>query len=493
MDFIPSGYLRLDEAYDRFCVEKRMEKGSERSLSDFANWFASGQGEAFLREDGELRRIPRERWDYASGKALGLLRGCWASASFLGDGRQAPIFVLGPNATAKSRTPITSGIPAECITTAEMCAMVHANRALLKEALERFAAEKPGVTRKLRERAESDSRSDGGEAMVGVAAADELDQMAVAQFVLMALHDGRVELVHRDPANGERIRFDARHFQDSVTGYHDIRMGTAPLFGPHEYRDLLLFLPRGTAEEWVRREFQSLARAPFPPGFVKWEYIQKRLALYCGQKKDFAHGVVVPGTDQFGNWTNSEDETEGRLRAQVERHVLEALKSGTLRAAFWRADSGLLLQLKPDEWCVLPGDGGRACLRCQIPPDLGRALSAGADMNGEAVMFNHLIFARDAAEAFLRDHAPRPTKEQSVVRRGRRAVYDWAACFACLDECFAHHSELSPDDPVWNAQADVEKAALRFFSERNQSPAESHLRTKVAKYLRDRQSRTAGR
>lgn len=493
MEFIPSGYLRLDEAYDRFCTEKGMEKGDDASLSAFANWFASGLGEAFLHEDGELRRIPPERWDNASGKALGLLRGCWASVSFLGGGRQAPLFVLRPETVLKSRAPITPGIPVGCITTFELCAMVHANKSLLKEAIKRFEAAKPGAASQLREWAESDSRSDGGTAVVGAAASDELERMAVARFVLVALHDGRIELFHRDPATGERIRFDSRHFDDSVSGYHDIRTGISPLFGSHEYRDLLLFLPRGAAEAWVQREFQSLARAPFPAGYITREHLLNRLSLYCGQKKDIAQGVVVPGTDQFGNWTNSENETEGRLRAQVERYVLEALKNGTLRAAFWRADSGLLLQLEPQEWRDLPGDGGRACLRLRIPPDLGRALSAGADMRGEAVMFNHLIFARDAAEAFLQDHAPRPTQKQPVARKGRRPTYDWKACFAALDERFAHHGELSPDDPDWNAQADVERAAMEFFSKFGQFPTESHLRQRVAEYRRGRRSRTAGR
>ena len=48
--------------------------------------------------------------------------------------------------------------------------------------------------------------------------------------------------------------------------------------------------------------------------------------------------------------------------------------------------------------------------------------------------------------------------------RGRKPAYNWDAAFIHIADQFAHHGPLSPDDPEWSCQADVEREIQRFFA-----------------------------
>ena len=48
--------------------------------------------------------------------------------------------------------------------------------------------------------------------------------------------------------------------------------------------------------------------------------------------------------------------------------------------------------------------------------------------------------------------------------RGRKATYDWDAAASHIAKLFEHHGPLSPDDPDWSCQADVERSIQEFFS-----------------------------
>ena len=64
--------------------------------------------------------------------------------------------------------------------------------------------------------------------------------------------------------------------------------------------------------------------------------------------------------------------------------------------------------------------------------------------------------------------------------RGRKATYDWVAASEHIAAQFGHHGPLSPDDPQWSCQADVEREIQRFFAQQiGREPAVSTVREKA--------------
>ncbi len=76
------------------------------------------------------------------------------------------------------------------------------------------------------------------------------------------------------------------------------------------------------------------------------------------------------------------------------------------------------------------------------------------------------------------DGAAKPQSPSGV--RGRKATYDWAAVSDHIAAQFEHHGPLSPDDPQWCFQADVEREIQRFFAQKiGREPAISTTREKA--------------
>jgi len=74
--------------------------------------------------------------------------------------------------------------------------------------------------------------------------------------------------------------------------------------------------------------------------------------------------------------------------------------------------------------------------------------------------------------------------EKPHARSGRKPKYDWAAARAHIMDQFEHHGPLSPDDPDWSCQADVEKAIKAFFVDTiRQEPATSTVREKAREFI----------
>ena len=301
-----------------------------------------------------------------------------------------------------------SGIPADCISTAELCGMVRANKALLKAAIARFEEARQSDAKVLREWAESDSRDDGGTTVVGDQAIHELERMAIARLVLMALHDGRIELNYLDERTGERLRFDSGNFPDNTTGLRDLAAGGPPMFGPHEYRNVLPFLTREKALAWLKHEFESLANAPLPSGFVTIQAIENRLTRYLTKKGKTAEGVVMPYTDKFGNWINSQNEQSGRMMALARNLIWNALSEGRLACEYWRMDIGFRLEISGADWSKTGEAHGRGLLGLRLPPDISNLLAAGVDLQSNAALFGNLIFDKQKVDEFLDLMAPHP-------------------------------------------------------------------------------------
>lgn len=69
---------------------------------------------------------------------------------------------------------------------------------------------------------------------------------------------------------------------------------------------------------------------------------------------------------------------------------------------------------------------------------------------------------------------------------GRKPTYDWAAAREHIKEKFQHHGALSPDDPDWSCQADVEREIQRFFFDRiGREPVLSTAREKARRFIQD--------
>ena len=67
---------------------------------------------------------------------------------------------------------------------------------------------------------------------------------------------------------------------------------------------------------------------------------------------------------------------------------------------------------------------------------------------------------------------------------GRKEKYDWAAARSHITYLFSHHGPLSPDDPEWSSQADIERAIKAFFyKEIGVEPATSTVREKAKEFI----------
>ena len=76
--------------------------------------------------------------------------------------------------------------------------------------------------------------------------------------------------------------------------------------------------------------------------------------------------------------------------------------------------------------------------------------------------------------------------EPQKGRGGRKPVYDWAVVFDHVKSLFEHHGPLSPDDPDWSCQADVERAMQKFCLNRfGREPAVSTVREKAQKFIKN--------
>lgn len=75
-------------------------------------------------------------------------------------------------------------------------------------------------------------------------------------------------------------------------------------------------------------------------------------------------------------------------------------------------------------------------------------------------------------------------------RGGRKPTYDWAAAEEHVERLFQHHGSLSPDDPTWSTQADVERAILKYFKDGiGKEPAPSLARKKAKEIIGRRSAR----
>jgi hypothetical protein len=69
-------------------------------------------------------------------------------------------------------------------------------------------------------------------------------------------------------------------------------------------------------------------------------------------------------------------------------------------------------------------------------------------------------------------------------RRGRKAGYDWDAAALHIAKQFEHHGPLSPDDPDWSCQADVERSIQEFFSRTiGREPVVSTIRVRAKEMI----------
>jgi hypothetical protein len=307
-----------------------------------------------------------------------------------------------------------TGIPVDCITTAELCELVLANQPLLRKAKDVYEAAYPKEARLQKECIEATS-GDGVERNYSPEqAALELRSNACANFVLDALSAGRIELHYRDEKTGERLRYDHSAFQSDGFALFDIRCGGAPLFAQAQEHTATPFISRDVAKAWIDWEFRSLASAPFPEGFVSIELVENRVDTYCRKKGDIAHGRTF-GTDAFGNWTQrGHDEFKGRLRNQVHLHILKALQDGRIACEYWRADTGARISATKEEWGALD-EHGIGKLRLRLHPNMQRLHDEG-HMLDASVRFGTLIFERLGVERFLEDMAPRPAGETQPPR-----------------------------------------------------------------------------
>ncbi len=209
------------------------------------------------------------------------------------------------------------GIPIDCVSTAEICEWIFENPLLARSVVSHFTANNPKAVAELRETYEDQNftDSDGNTWQPSSDFDSALCYKAVSNYVFQAVKKGQITLQYRESGSSERFRFDASLFDDNF-GPSDIALGTPPLWNAEQFDGYSLFAPRDEAITWL----QSIPLIPqnysMPHGFVVMEYLVNRLIKYCVAKKDIAEGVVIPGTDSFGNWVNSSDEFAGRLQAQ---------------------------------------------------------------------------------------------------------------------------------------------------------------------------------
>jgi hypothetical protein len=80
----------------------------------------------------------------------------------------------------------------------------------------------------------------------------------------------------------------------------------------------------------------------------------------------------------------------------------------------------------------------------------------------------------------------------SPERRGRKPKLFWRDVDKHIFDLFDHHSELSPDDPEWQTQADVERAVSSYCELKGWAASESTIRRHVGQFLEQRKKGRQG-
>jgi hypothetical protein len=107
---------------------------------------------------------------------------------------------------------------------------------------------------------------------------------------------------------------------------------------------------------------------------------------------------------------------------------------------------------------------------------------------------SRLIEPARQSELFAEYELCKQVKESKIDRqlnapppkspRGVKATYDWDAAASHIAKLFEHHGILSPDDPDWSCQADVERSIGEFFSRTiGREPAISTIRERVKEMI----------
>jgi hypothetical protein len=76
-------------------------------------------------------------------------------------------------------------------------------------------------------------------------------------------------------------------------------------------------------------------------------------------------------------------------------------------------------------------------------------------------------------------------------RRGRKPLYNRARIRELVFEKMDHHGDLSPDDPEWKSQADLERAIADELAKSGLTPATSTLRDSIREPLAEWRARKA--
>lgn len=146
-----------------------------------------------------------------------------------------------------------------------------------------------------------------------------------------------------------------------------------------------------------------------------------------------------------------------------------------------RLDPEIARQLA-DDW-LLPDLGACAPLRTFSDARLAAETNADnwltllSEPDGTA-----LRMIQNANGATETDPALGPeSSERTKSRRGPKARYDWSQFYDHMASLFEHNGYLSPDDPDWHRQSQVETAMVEWCEKSwGVSPGESTIRTKVS-------------
>jgi hypothetical protein len=187
-----------------------------------------------------------------------------------------------------------------------------------------------------------------------------------------------------------------------------------------------------------------------------------------------AAGKDVEATNPLVVAFNARDAARGA----AEMKFRKALAAGELRALIRDPDNGELLELSRDGWERSRDDGGFAAGFDEDFVEPGDFFQPGppAVTNG----YLRPVFFKD--EEFS-SWVARTVPGRDVHVRGRKPSFDRASIRKWVFDLMDYHDEFSLDDPQWKAQADLERAILEKFSERNQYPAESTVRYLIRKPL----------
>ena len=158
-------------------------------------------------------------------------------------------------------------------------------------------------------------------------------------------------------------------------------------------------------------------------------------------------------------------------RGAAEMKFRKALAAGELRALIRDPDNGALLELSRDGWERSSNDGGFAAGFDEdfVEPSDFFQPGPPAVTNG---CLRPVVFMEEEFNSWIARNVP----GRDVHVRGRKPSYHRPSVRKWVFDLMDHHGELSLDDPQWKSQADLERAILRKFSERNQYPVESTVR-----------------